>query len=104
VALRDIAASLGGHRVELARRVETEIERTLAELKPDRPLQANIEYYAGVVLDRCGVPRDLFTPTFAIARVVGWTAHALEQSEIRTIIRPSARYVGPPAPQAVPDP
>ncbi|HEY2330650.1 MAG TPA: citrate/2-methylcitrate synthase [Acidimicrobiales bacterium] len=102
LALREVAVGLGGPTVELARDVEIEIERTLAELKPDRPLQANIEYYAGVVMDRCGLPRDLFTPTFAISRVVGWTAHALEQAESRTIIRPSAHYVGAPAPQPVP--
>lgn len=102
VALRRIAVGLGGRWVDLACLVEDEIERTLAELKPDRPLQANIEYYAGVVMDRCGLPRSLFTPTFAVSRVVGWTAHALEQSEVRTIIRPSARYVGPPPPRPVP--
>jgi citrate synthase len=102
LALREVAAELGGGWTVLAREVEGEIERTLAELKPDRPLQANIEYYAGVVLDRCGLPRELFTPTFAIARTVGWTAHALEQVASRTVIRPSARYVGPPPPQPVP--
>ncbi len=102
VALREVATGLGGATIELARAVEAEIERTLAELKPERPLQSNIEYFAGVLMDPCGLPRPLFTPTFAISRVVGWTAHALEQSESRTIIRPSARYVGAPPPQPVP--
>ena len=100
--LREIARGLGGELVEFATAVEREIVRVLAELKPDRRLYANVEFYAGVVMELCGVPRPMFTPTFAVARVVGWSAHVLEQARERRIIRPSARYVGPPAPQAVP--
>ena len=58
---------------------------------------------AGVVMDRCGLPRDLFTPTFASSRVIGWCANILEQAADNRIIRPSARYVGPPPPVPVPD-
>jgi citrate synthase len=100
--LREVARGLGGELVEFATAVEREIVRVLAELKPDRRLYANVEFYAGVVMELCGVPRPMFTPTFAVARVVGWSAHVLEQARERRIIRPSARYVGPPAPQAVP--
>ena len=53
-------------------------------------------------MELCGIDRDLFTPTFAAARVLGWTANVLEQSIDPKIIRPSARYVGPQAPEAVP--
>jgi citrate synthase len=102
VMLRGIAQELGGELVDFAVQVESEVERTLAELKPDRPLHTNIEWYAAVTMDRCGLPRDLFTPTFAAARVIGWCAHALEQHADNRIIRPSSRYVGPPPPQPVP--
>jgi citrate synthase len=102
VMLRAIAERFGGPLVEFAEQVEVTIERVLAELKPGRELHTNVEYYAGVVMELCGLPRSLFTPTFAASRVVGWCAQILEQSEDSAIIRPSARYVGPPAPQPVP--
>ena len=102
VMLRTIAQELGGELVDFAVQVEAEVERTLAELKPDHPLHTNVEWYAAVVMDRCGLDRDLFTPTFTASRVVGWCAQALEQAADNRIIRPSSRYVGPPPPQPVP--
>jgi citrate synthase len=102
VMLRDIARSLGGDRVEFAAQVEDTVEGVLAELKPGRELHTNVEYYAGVVMEQCGIPRELFTSTFAASRVVGWCAHVLEQSTETAIIRPSARYVGPEPPAPVP--
>lgn len=100
--LREIALELGGPRIEFASRVEETVLNTLAELKPGRQLHTNLEFYAAVVMERCGLPLELFSPTFAAARVVGWGAHALEQSVDGKIIRPSSRYVGPPAPRPVP--
>jgi citrate synthase len=47
------------------------------------------------MLEAIGLPRQLFTPTFAVSRVVGWTAHIMEQARNNKIIRPAARYVGP---------
>jgi len=100
--LRDVAQRLGGGRVDLAVQVEKTVLAVLAETKPDRPLYANVEFYAGVVMDRCGLPQEMFTPTFAVSRVIGWTANVAEQARQRTIIRPAARYVGPPPPAPVP--
>jgi citrate synthase len=100
--LRRVAQELGGERVDLAVAVERLIVDVLAELKPGRHLYPNVELYAGVVMERCGLPPELFTPTFAVSRVVGWTAHVLEQAADRHIIRPSARYLGPPPPHPVP--
>jgi citrate synthase len=95
VMLREVALGLGGPLADFAVDVEATVERVLAELKPDRELHTNVELYAGVVMELCGLPRDLFTPTFAVSRMVGWSAHVLEQARDRAIIRPSARYVGP---------
>ena len=90
--------------MDFAGQVEGTVEKVLAELKPGRELHTNVEYYAGVVMELCGLPRSLFTPTFAASRVVGWCAQIIEQCHDTAIIRPSARYVGPPAPQPVPRP
>ncbi|HEU5308994.1 MAG TPA: citrate/2-methylcitrate synthase, partial [Acidimicrobiia bacterium] len=103
VTLRDIARSLGGPRVDFAVQVESTVERVLAELKPGRELHTNVEFYAGVVMEQCGIPRELFTSTFAASRVIGWCANVLEQATETAIIRPSARYVGPEPPVPVPD-
>ncbi|MGV9859759.1 citrate synthase [Gordonia sp. NPDC003425] len=94
--LREIAVSLGGPTVDAAVQAETAITGVLREAHPDRPRYANVEFYAGVVMQSCGVPRSMFTPTFAVSRVVGWCANILEQAADRKIIRPAARYVGPP--------
>ena len=100
--LRGIAQGFGGELVDFATRVERRVVEILAELKPGRELHTNVEFYAGVVMELSGMPRSMFTPTFAAARVVGWTANILEQADDSKIIRPSARYVGPPPPQPVP--
>ncbi|MER6528261.1 citrate synthase/methylcitrate synthase [Streptomyces sp. NPDC001508] len=100
--LREIAEDFGGPRVSFAVEVERRVEAILAELKPGRELHTNVEFYAGVVMELCGLPREMSTPTFAAARVVGWSANILEQAADSKIIRPVARYVGPPPPAAVP--
>jgi citrate synthase len=100
--LRGVAERLGGPRIELAIEVETAVEDALAELKPGRELHTNIEWYAAVVMETLGLPRDLMAPTFAVTRIVGWCAQAMEQAADNRIIRPSARYVGPPPPVPVP--
>ena len=75
----------------------------LAELKPGRELYTNVEFYAGVVMDACGMPREMFTPDLRrrAGRSAG-AAHVLEQAADNRLIRPTARYVGPPPPQPVP--
>jgi citrate synthase len=102
VMLRGVAEQLGGDKIELAKQIEAKAIEVLAELKPGRRLYTNVEFYAGIVMDRAGLPREMFTPTFASSRVIGWCAHILEQAADNRLIRPSARYVGPPPPQPVP--
>ncbi|MFD8464727.1 citrate synthase [Streptomyces cyaneofuscatus] len=102
--LKSIAQGFGGPLVDFAVEVEHQVEAILAELKPGRELHTNVEFYAGVVMELCGLPRAMFTPTFAAARVIGWSANILEQAEDSKIIRPAARYIGTPPPQPVPAP
>jgi citrate synthase len=102
--LRDVARSLGGPLVDLAAQVERTAVDVLAEMKPGRRLFTNVEFYAGVVMYTCGLPRQMFTPTFAAGRVIGWSAHVIEQAAHNRLIRPSARYTGSPPPVPVPDP
>ncbi|MFD7967099.1 citrate/2-methylcitrate synthase [Streptomyces clavifer] len=102
--LRSIAQGFGGPLVDFAVEVERQVEAILAELKPGRELHTNVEFYAGVVMELCGLPREMFTPTFCAARMVGWSANILEQAEDSKIIRPAARYVGAPPPRPVPAP
>lgn len=78
----------------LARSVEETAVSLLAEYKPGRNLQTNVEFYTALLLHGLGLPTDLFTPTFAIGRAGGWTAHCFEQIEADRLIRPKAVYVG----------
>jgi citrate synthase len=77
-----------------ARTVETALLRALHELKPGRKLETNVEFYTALVLHGVGLEPELFSPTFAIARAGGWTAHVLEQMAEDHLIRPDVAYVG----------
>ena len=102
--LREVAEELNAGRIELARHIEQTAVEVLDDLKPGRKLYANVEFYGGVVMEAVGLPPEMFTPTFTSSRVIGWTAHALEQAADNRLIRPAAEYIGPPPPQPVPDP
>ncbi|MEO3944018.1 citrate synthase [Gorillibacterium sp. CAU 1737] len=71
--------------------MSVKIEGLVFGLKGLRP---NVDFYSASVYTILGIPRDLFTPIFAISRCSGWTAHILEQYENNRIIRPRAEYVG----------
>ncbi|HTS33054.1 MAG TPA: citrate/2-methylcitrate synthase [Thermoplasmata archaeon] len=73
---------------ELLQAVEEVVHR-------EKGLYPNVDLYSGSVYSLVGIPHDLFTPLFAASRVVGWTAHVLEEYQDLRLIRPSARYVGP---------
>jgi citrate synthase len=101
--LREVALQLGGEQAVFAQHVEETALQVLNELKPGRRLYTNVEFYAGVVMNTAGIPREMFTPTFASSRTVGWTAAICEQAAHNRLIRPSAIYVGPEAPRPLPD-
>jgi citrate synthase len=82
-------------RLELAEAVERSALAALRAAKPNARLYTNVEFWSAVVLEAVGLPRALFTPTFAVARTAGWTAHALEQASHNRLIRPDIEYVGP---------
>src|SRR5262252_617759 len=86
----------------LARSVEATALRLLAEYKPGRRLQTNVEFYTALLLHGLRLDVPLFTPTFAMSRVSGWIAHAFEQQQTNRIIRPQSEYVGPHDRQWVP--
>ena len=95
--LKGVALSLrgGANRIRFAEAVEAGALQVLARLKPGRRLDTNVEFYTALVLEALALPRELFTPIFAVGRVVGWTAHILEQTRSGRIIRPASAYVGP---------
>jgi citrate synthase len=65
-------------------------------------LKPNVDFYSASVYTSLEIPRDLFTPIFAISRTSGWTAHMLEQYADNRLIRPRAEYVGPTNQKYVP--
>lgn len=69
------------------------VEKVMTEEKKN--LHANLDFFGALVYRWLGIPTDLFTPVFACSRIVGWTAHILEQYANNRLIRPVAEYVGP---------
>ncbi|WP_066306577.1 citrate synthase/methylcitrate synthase [Bacillus sp. FJAT-29814] len=80
--------------LDLAIETEETAVKVLEELKPGRSLYTNVEFYAAAIMKAIHMEADLFTPTFTASRIVGWTAHILEQAENNTIYRPQSKYIG----------
>jgi citrate synthase len=78
----------------LSKDVEAMAIRLLEEYKPGRNLQTNVEFFTALLLHGLGFSTALFSPTFAIGRVAGWTAHAFEQQAQNRLIRPQSVYTG----------
>ena len=83
-----------GADLPFAGEVEAYIRAALRKKNPDRPLETNVEFFTAILLDALKIPRQAFTPIFAVARSAGWTAHAREQQRTGRLIRPSSSYVG----------
>ena len=98
--LRRTAKELGAPRYEVALALENAALAELRARRGDRVLETNVEFWAAIVLDFAEVPANMFTSMFTCARTAGWAAHILEQKRAGKLVRPSARYIGPPARQA----
>jgi citrate synthase len=93
--LREMARHADPIGFAFARHIEELSIAILEETKPGRRLYTNVDFYSAVLLNSVGIPVDLFTQTFAVARIAGWTAHILEQAANNRLIRPLAAYTGP---------
>ncbi|MBE9127615.1 MULTISPECIES: citrate synthase [unclassified Coleofasciculus] len=74
--------------------IAVELERAVEEKLAYKGIYANVDFYSGLVYRKLGIPTDLFTPIFAIARVAGWLAHWKEQLNVNRIYRPTQIYTG----------
>jgi citrate synthase len=74
--------------------IAVELERAAADVLGPKGIYPNVDFYSGIVYQAIGIPRDLFTPIFAISRVAGWLAHWFEQLKSNRIYRPEQVYVG----------
>jgi citrate synthase len=81
-------------RLEFVMDVERRAVAALQRRKPGRRVEANIEMDAALLLDAIGLPREAFTPVFAVARCAAWLAHAMEQQKTGRMIRPASTYIG----------
>jgi citrate synthase len=94
--LRDMAETASDPEFfRLSKLTEDRALAMLNERKPGRRLYTNVEFYSAGVLAAVGLPGDMFTPTFAVSRSVGWSAHVLEQVSNNRLIRPQSQFVGP---------
>jgi citrate synthase len=93
-SIRAMGAEAG--RLAFADRLEKAVAVAIERVKPGRTLPPNVEIMAALLLDAVGIPREAFTPVFAVGRSAGWLAHAMEQRKTGRMIRPTSAYVGPP--------
>ena len=74
--------------------IASETETVVKEQLSAKGIYPNVDFYSGIVYEMMGIPTDLFTPIFAMARVSGWLAHWFEQLEGNKIFRPDQEYKG----------
>lgn len=74
--------------------IAVELERVAEPIYGPKGVYPNVDFYSGIIYNSLGIPTDLFTPIFAIARTAGWLSHWLEQLQNNRIFRPDQEYVG----------
>lgn len=74
--------------------IAKEVERVATERLAEKGIYPNVDFYSGLVYKKLGIPTDLFTAIFAIARVPGWLAHWKEQLADNRLFRPTQVYTG----------
>ena len=89
---RQLAAKTGDDRLY---RIATTMDATVVREIGGKGVYPNVDFYSGLVFHSLGLPADLFTPIFSVARIVGWTAHAMEYWQDNRIVRPLDHYTGP---------
>jgi len=94
--LRRMCQELGASRYDVADALEQAALAELRDRRPDRAIETNVEFWAAVILDFAEVPAHMMPAMFTCARTGGWCAHIMEQKRLGKLVRPSARYVGPP--------
>jgi citrate synthase len=94
--LRRVAQELSAPRFEIAAALERAAHDELRRRGPGEVPPTNVDFWAAVVLDFAQIPAHMFTSVFSCARVAGWSAHILEQKRLGRLVRPAARYTGPP--------
>jgi citrate synthase len=94
--LRRLCEELGAPRYEVAVALERAGLAELADRRPDRVIETNVEFWAAVILDFAQVPPHMMPGMFICARTAGWSAHIMEQKRTGRLVRPAAQYVGPP--------
>ncbi|MGH3974695.1 MAG: citrate/2-methylcitrate synthase, partial [Pseudonocardiaceae bacterium] len=93
--LSRICKELRAPRHDVAVALEQAALAELADRRPERVIETNVEFWAAVILDFAQVPPHMMPGMFTCARTAGWSAHIMEQKRTGRLVRPAAQYVGP---------